>query len=269
MKEIKWYFPDNLKEVSALLKKDGVIPHGGGTGILKASMSSVKGLIDLALLPLGFFRVNNRTIEIGAAQTYAEVVENMRKIDPEHILVKALSVSASTPLRNRITVGGSIALFPPWSDLMGPLIALDAEVSLCGSREGDFNITSYVNDRHLARGNLITGIKINRDRWTGYYYRETRTHFDYPAFTVTILLKKAGKVIEDTRIVIVGCTGRFRRLLELEEYIKGRDAGRVEPKGISEKIKIDFTGKKSLSPVYIKHLAKVRIERGLATVLGN
>ncbi len=55
----------------------------------------------------------------------------------------------------------------------------------------------------------------------------------------------------------------------MEEYIKGRDAGRVEPKGISEKIKIDFTGKKSLSPAYIKHLVKVRIERGLATVLGN
>ena len=269
MKEIKWYFPENLRAVPALLKKDGVIPHGGGTGILKGSMGSVKGLIDLTLLPLGFFRVKKGTIDIGAAQTYAEIIENMKKIDPEHILVKALSVSASTPLRNRITAGGSIAMFPPWSDLMGPLIALDAEVSLCGSREGDFNITSYVNDRHLAGGNLITGIKINRDRWTSCYYRETCVHFDYPAFTVTILLKKDGKAIVDTRIVIVGCTGRFRRLLELEESIRGRDAGEVEPESISGKVKIDFTGKKSLSPGYIRHLAKVQIERGLAAVLGN
>lgn len=92
MRDIIWYFPKTLKEASELLKKDNTIPHGGGTSILRGGLNRVKGLIDLSHLPLKFIRIKNRDIHIGAFKTYAEVSENMYKIDEEHILVKALSV---------------------------------------------------------------------------------------------------------------------------------------------------------------------------------
>ena len=267
MKEIKWYFPKSLEEVPELLKKDGTIPHGGGTSILRGRLNKIKGLIDLTNLPLHFFRDNNGNIEIGAAQTFAEVSEAISSIDPGNILARALKLAAATPLRNRITLGGSIASFPAWSDLMGPLIALDAEVSLIGAKEGIFNIARYLANRELRNHTLITGVIFKIDRWASSYYRETRTHFDYPAFTITILLKKDKNIIKDIRIVIVGCIGKFKRLTGLEESLKGKAIGRLEIEGIGSNLEVEFTGKKGLSPGYIKYLAGVQIERGLVSVL--
>ncbi len=261
MKEIEWYFPRTLEEVIPLLKGDGIIPHGGGTGILRTRLNRIKGLIDLSHLPLHFFQHSHDTVKIGATQTFAEVIE---QLDQTYILTKALSLSASTPLRHRITIGGSVALFPAWSDLMGPLIALEAEVTLVGKLKGTFPIAQYVTDSKLRRGTLITGIEFRNDSWISYYHHEARTHFDYPAFTITILLKKTHNKIEDIRIGIVGCVGKFKRLSNLEDAFKGRGVDEVEvPTGMD----VAFTAKKFMSPEYLKHLAGVYVKKGLQTVL--
>ena len=78
MQEIRWYFPKTLEEVTGLLQEEGIIPHGGGTSILKGGMKRVKGLIDSRRLDLSYFRTAKGAkgmIEIGATCTYSEVVE--------------------------------------------------------------------------------------------------------------------------------------------------------------------------------------------------
>lgn len=264
MSEINWYFPRTIEEVKDLLKKERVIPHGGGTHILRSNMKRIKGLIDLHYLPLKFHHTKKGMVEIGSNRSFSEVSEHL---DSQDILARALSRSASTPLRNRITVGGSIAAFPVWSDLMGPLIALEAEVSLIGEREGSFSISDYIKNSELRKGTLITGVSFKKDGWISYYYRETRTHFDYPAFTISILLKKSAKVIEDIRIVIVGCIGKWKRLYLVEESLRGKREDEVEIDGIGENLLVKFTMKKFLSPEYLEHLARVYTERGLKDVM--
>jgi CO/xanthine dehydrogenase FAD-binding subunit len=267
MKELEWFYPENLEEVPALLGLKGALPHGGGTGILKSGISRINGLIDLARLPLKYFRDKSGKIEIGACQTYAEVVKNIRNIDPDHILVKALCGSANTPLRNRITLGGSIALYPPWSDLMGPLIALEADVSLIGKDNKNVNITDYVSNRDLVKGNLITGISFELKSRSSYYYRETRTKVDYPAFTVTVLINKTDDIVQDSRIVISGCTGRFKRLTEIEQYLNGKSAGEIDTSAALDKMNVGFPRKKNLDPEYLRYIAEVRVERGLESLI--
>lgn len=267
MKELEWFFPEDLAHVPDLLGLKGMVPHGGGTGILKSGTGRINGLIDLSRLPLGYFRAVNSNIEIGASQTYSELIKNIRRIDPGHILVKALGGSANTPLRNRITVGGSIALFPPWSDLMGPLIALGADVSLIGKNKNNVNVAEYASNRDLVKGNLITGVSFELKSRLSYYYRESRTSVDYPAFTVTILLNKPDDAIVDPRVVISGCTGRFKRLDELEEYLKGKSAREIDVTGAVSFLNVDFPSKKNMTPEYLKHLAGVQVERGLESLL--
>ena len=264
MSEINWYFPRTIEEVSSLLKKERVIPHGGGTYILRSNMKRIKGLIDLHYLPLKFYHIRKDMVEIGSNNSFSEVSEHL---DSQNILSKALSCAASTPLRNRITVGGSIAAFPAWSDLMGPLITLEAEVSLTGEREGNFSISDYITNSELRKGTLVKSVSFKRDQWISYYYRETRTHFDYPAFTITILLKKSVEVIEDIRIVIVGCIGKWKRFYRVEEALRGTRADRMEINGIGEKLEVKFTMKKFLSPEYLEHIARVYTERGLNDVM--
>ena len=56
------------------------------------------------------------------------------------MLAASLSQAASTPLRNRITLGGSLKDFPLWSNLYAPLIAIDAKVEIKGNKSGIYSV---------------------------------------------------------------------------------------------------------------------------------
>lgn len=275
--KLKWYNPQSLEEIPALLRKRGVAPHGGGTSLLRGNLSRLAGLIDLSALPLRVFEHDKREIRIGAAMSYGDVVRHLSQIEPGHILVKSLSQAASTPLRNRITIGGSVSLFPLWSDLMGPLIALGARVAVLGKDEGIHNIEHYAKNRKLRSGNLITEVRIPRARWVSHYHRGIRTSFDYPAFSITILLadswldqkdSERGQQDKSTRFVIVGNTEKYHRLSDLEEALAGASWHKVKSMGLQRYIDVKFAGKRLGSSDYISHLAAVGLQRGLDSLIG-
>ena len=66
------------------------------------------------------------------------------------MLVKALKNTATTPLRNRITVGKRL-LSPLWSNLMGPLLALDAEVEVVGKLNGTHKYEDLLSKGRVSR----------------------------------------------------------------------------------------------------------------------
>lgn len=271
MKEITWYFPSNLEEVPELLKKERVLVYGGGTALLRSNLARVEGLIDLKALPLNYCREREGVIEIGAGCTYSQITEVLQKIDSHNILIRSLSGAASTPLRNRITLGGSIAFFPVWSDLMGPLLALEAEVALIGSSKGSFPLVEYLKKREIRNRSLITGIYYKKRELNSYYFRQSRTHFDYSAFSISILVKKSASLsasrIEEPAIVIVGCRNKFSKLSSLEESLKNCSPDEVQIKDITGSLEVEFAAKKNYSPDYLKHLAAVELERALKAVL--
>ena len=274
MPDIAWYFPESLEEVPALLAKIGVIPHAGGTGILKGRLRSVKGLIDLSRLPLRTFDAHGGFYDLGATLTYADAARHMGRAEPSHVLVEALSRAASTPLRNRITLGGSIAFYPLWSDLMGPLIALDTELSLAGPESGGraarCPLADYVSRAELRKGKLITAVHVKTERWEALYHRETRTAADYPAFTATVLLKRRSGAAADSRIVLSGVKGKYRRLTELEELFNGAGGpGDVTEAAVAEKLDADFGPKRWGGAEYMKQLAVVALHRALRRALGK
>ena len=154
-----------------------------------------------------------------------------------------------------------------WSDLMSPLIALYAEVSLIGAYEGFFPIVKYATKRELRKGTLITSVRFKSETWDSYYFRATRTQFDYSAFNITILLKKSNNIINDIRIVIVGNKKKFARLTGLEEKFKNIEIDDADIPAIVEDMDIEFAAKKLGSADYIRHLAGVELERGLNKVL--
>ena len=277
MKEITWYFPSTLEEVPELLKKEGVFVHGGGTALLRSSLARVEGLIDLKALPLNYCREREGVIEIGAGCTYSQVTEVLQKIDSHNILIRALSGAASSPLRNRITLGGSIAFFPVWSDLMGPLMVLEAEVTLIGSNKGSFPLVEYLKKREIRNRSLITAISFKKRQLNSYYFRQSRTRFDYSSFSISMLVKKSASLsassslsasrIEEAAIVIVGCRNKFTRLSSLEDSLKGCSPADLQLKDIVSNLEVEFAAKRNYSPDYLKHLAAVELERALKAVL--
>jgi CO/xanthine dehydrogenase FAD-binding subunit len=271
--ELQWYFPETLEEVPAILAADGVVPHGGGTALLRAGLGQLAGLMDVARLGLAFARLDetpagskSRTLALGSALSYAAAAREAAAIlgDPRHILGQALRQAATTPLRNRITLGGSLASFPYWSDLLGPLLALEAEVRQIGARTGSWPVGEYVKDRTLRRGSLITEIRIAAQAWRASYHRHTRTPSDRPMFTITVLRRSGARRIEDLRVVVVGAGGRFQRLELLEERLTGQVPRRADPAAALQGITLELPARMGFSSEYLKAVARVELERALA-----
>ncbi|HOU31972.1 MAG TPA: FAD binding domain-containing protein [Synergistaceae bacterium] len=266
---LTWYVPREVQEVPELLAREGVYPHGGGTLILRGKGAKIRGLVDLSLLGLDGVRFEQGTVALGAMVTFAGCVARLGRHDPDHILVKALSRAASTPLRNRITLGGSVAAAPIWSDLLGPLVALDAEVILRGPEGSTVTpVASFVREGASWRGALVTGLRFREEGWRAFYHREVTVAFDSPAFTLSILARVSPGRVEELRVVLTGSRERFIRLVTMEELIQGKDPCGVKVEGLGERFEAAFPDRRHGSGAWLRTVAGVALERGLREVLG-
>lgn len=251
MKNIKWYYPETIEKTIHLLEKANTAIHSGGTGILKSKLSNIENIIDISKLDLKNTKIENNKIIIDASTTFSEAINEIKKYFPESLLIKALSVSASTPLRNRITFGGSIAFSPLWSDLTGPLVALDAIVYVEGVNKGKYEISEIYKNKKLLEKSLITKIEYFDNSKNNCFYKHSQTNFDFSDFTISInIINK-----KEIRIVLTGIKEKFKRMFKLEESIKA-----------SNKLEFDFfefNTKRGMSGTFIKNIAKVEIKRAL------
>ncbi|MDI9370179.1 MAG: hypothetical protein GX181_06640 [Synergistaceae bacterium] len=270
MSTVQWFFPDTLEEALAYLGREGVAPHGGGTNLVKSGISSLKGVVDLSRLELDFMKIDKGVLEAGATLTFSGVADNLANLYPDCLLGKALGTSASTPLRNRITLGGSAALFPLWSDLIGPMSVLQGSVCVAGENEGKYAFDTWLANGALLQGSLITSLLFpDPVDWLSYFYREIRVGFDYPAFTVSILARKNGDRVDEVRIAVSGGLDRVRRLSELEEKLSGADLSELDRLDVRRMATVEFGKKPSGSPQYLSDMAALQVERGLKRILAE
>lgn len=267
MKSITWHFPNHIDKALDLMKNDQAVPHGGGTHLTGKRLKNENGFVSLEKLTLYYVREEENTIKIGSLTDYNTVAEQLKKITPGHILTKSIGKAATSPLRNRITIGGSLRLAPNWSDLIGPLVALDAQVHLEGEPSGAFPVSDYLGLKELKPNTLITEVILPDSSWQSWYYREGITENDHPVFTITVLAKADSSSLEDIRIVITGHTKRFARATAIEDQLKGKKLHQLELDGIAQGLPLKFASAKGMSPDYIKHLAETQLERGLTELL--
>ncbi len=267
MKNINWHYPDRIEKALDLMRNDQAVPHGGGTHLTGKKLKNEKGFVSLGKLPLHYIKNEDDKIKIGATTDYNFIAQKLNELSPNHILAKSLSRAATTPLRNRITIGGGLRLAPNWSDLIGPLVALDAQVKLEGDASGTFPVTDYLNKKELKSNTLITEVILPAISGQSWYYREGITENDHPAFTITILAKHDGSSLDDIRIVITGHTKRFKRITKVEEALKGKNISQIELDGMAAGLELKFASAKGMSSDYIRHLAETQLERGLTELL--
>ena len=203
---IDWYYPTKIKEAARLIQKNGIILHGGGTKILEPQpRSSIKGLVDISALGLDYITVTADTVHIGSGVTFADLVTWSRDKNKLAMLSSSLSHAASTPLRNRITIGGSIKDFPMWSNLYAPLLALDAKVEIIGERSGIFPLEEYatselIRSKHIVREIRVTEKKNIRSGMKIFHV----VRFEYPIFTIAAACSMNKSIVRDVRIFVTG-----------------------------------------------------------------
>lgn len=260
MSEVTWVYPASVDELVACLA-DGARPVGGATGIMR-NVPRTGVLADLSGVGIGGVEVSGTTVLIGGKATYAEIVRTLSQEAPDHVLVRALRDAASPALRNIITAGGSVALFPPWSRIVGPLAALDARVRLVGNPQGVYPVTDYAVSTELKERSAVAEITVDAGgRWESHWYRFAPARFNYPLFTVTALVQSDGDAITECRIVITGTRGRFQRLGSLEESLRG--AIRADVTVTAEDLGVEVLARQGFSADYLTHLAAVELARAI------
>jgi CO/xanthine dehydrogenase FAD-binding subunit len=268
MKIITWYYPDNPAEAAGLSESDKVFLHSGGTGLLMSNLKGVQGLVDLNRLPLKDITSEKGVITFGSLCTYADVVSYLKKKNPKHLLVHSLHQSASTPLRNRITLGGTLAMAPPWSDLTGPLMALDARLTLEGKSSGEFSVEDYLTQKELRSGTVITSVKIPLECGLCAHYREVRTQRDMPLFNLTVVLNVEKERISDARLIAVGTRTKFTRMKEMETWLKGQSLKSVKIPEVEKRCLLSFGNKAGTDPEYLAVKASIELGRMIAGLAG-
>ena len=262
-----WYYPKTIDEALSLLKRGEIVPHAGGTGILRIKSNRISGLVDLQKLPLNYLKEDNDFFYIGAGTTLAQLCSWNRITGAASILQKAASMVASTPLRNRITIGGSIASPAPWSDFPPVLLALDATVELKGSAAGMYPAKQYFQNIPIDGTSLITEIKIPKLPGKAVFERVTQTKFDYSLLDLALYISEKENIIENVRIAIGCAVPRAIRLIEVENYLTNRP---ISDKLIQEAIqKTDFnpSADRRVSKEYRMQLLKILMQRNLEALL--
>ncbi len=165
----RYYRPSTLEEASSILAElgeDAKALAGGQSLIplMKLRLSVPSALVDLNYIPdLGHIKRHNGTLHIGAMARHADI-ENSAEASKIAVLHDCAAGIADVQVRNRGTIGGSVAEADPSGDWGAVLLTLDTEVHAIGPNGArnipltDFFLDAYTTA--LAPGELVKEIRV-------------------------------------------------------------------------------------------------------------
>ena len=220
---------DALAKLSAT-KGDGKLIAGGHSlvPLMKLRLSEPKILIDIARIPgLAGIREKDGQIEIGAGTVHHDVASSalLRKVCPA--IADCASEIGDPQVRNRGTLGGSLAHADPAADYPAIILALDAEIhlkGLSGSRvvkAADFFQAMFTVD--LRADEIIECVRFTPVKAAAYAKLHQRaSHFAIVGVAAALEVK--GGVIQSARIGLTGASSHARRLTGVENALAGKPA---------------------------------------------
>jgi aerobic carbon-monoxide dehydrogenase medium subunit len=211
--------------------EDAKLLAGGHSLIpaMKLRLASPHCLIDLGSVPgLRGIRVDGDTLAIGALTVHADVVSSdlVRKHFPG--LADAASVIGDLQVRNRGTIGGSVAHNDPGADFPVILTALDASFTLV-SRSGKRAVTAdnFFMDfftTALAPNEVLTEIRLPLPSagTASAYHKMGHPASGYVVVSAGALVSRdsSGRCAS-ARIAIGGLGGGARRATAVEAALQG------------------------------------------------
>ncbi|MBB5852383.1 FAD binding domain-containing protein [Amycolatopsis umgeniensis] len=174
---------------------------------------------------LSFLRKENGRLEIGAL-TRHRVVETSAVVRSEvPLLAEALGFVGHVAIRNRGTVGGSLAHADPAAELPAVMVALDAEFSVRGpAGERVIAARDFFLGPHrtaLEPGELLTRISVPTHRGGWAVEELSRRSRDLALVAVFATVTLSGEVCETARIAVAGAGPTPIRATAAEEALVG------------------------------------------------
>jgi aerobic carbon-monoxide dehydrogenase medium subunit len=228
----------SVQEASTLLSQlgDEAKLLAGGQSLIplmKLRFASPAQLIDLGFISgLSFINEDGDVIRFGAMTRHSEI-ERSRIAAKIPILHDCAAGIADVQIRNRGTIGGSLAEADPSGDWANVLLCLDVEISAANTKsQRTIPVSDFITDAYttsLSHDELITEVrvKIPAANTGGAYLAFKRTAPVYPSASVAVQLSMEDGTCREARIVL-GCVGLTPvRATEAESALRGKTiAGR-------------------------------------------
>jgi carbon-monoxide dehydrogenase medium subunit len=211
--------------------------------LMKLRMSEPTALIDIARIPgLSGIRENQGSIEIGAATTHHQVATSalLAKVCP---MVCDMAADIGDPqVRNKGTIGGSLAHADPAADYPAVVLALDADIHLQSSRgprvvkASEFFQGLFTVD--LAQDEMIVSVRFIPVKAAAYAKLHQRaSHFAIVGVAAALTVE--GGKISAAKVGITGAGPHASRLRKIEEKLVGSAATPETAKTVAAGASVD------------------------------
>ena len=274
--------PESLAEALDVLAE-----HGSEAKILAGGQSLVPMLNFRLARPAHLIDANgigslsyiaaNGSLRIGAMTRLTAVGESAAVAAAQPVIPTAISYIGHRAIRNRGTIGGSLAHNDPAAELPALLMALDAEVT-AQSNDGERVVTmqDLIEDRlfdtTLGDTEMLTEIRIPAAAASsGFGFQEfARRHGDFALAGVAAVISTDGSTITGAALGAFGGT-HATRLPTAEAALVGAEAGDGAFASAGDGAAADFPTTSDVhgSAEYRSHLIKVLTVRALTEAAGN
>jgi carbon-monoxide dehydrogenase medium subunit len=270
--------PESLEEAIRMLHENGEDAKllAGGHSLLplmKLRLAAPTLLIDLRKVPgMHGIQRDNGNWRIGAMTRHVDLQDA-----PElGVASRAASLIADQQVRNRGTIGGSLAHGDPASDLPAVLLVCEGELTVRGTGgertiAADDMFQDYLTTS-LAQDEVITEVRLPVLEGYGVGYRKfTRRAEDWAMVAVAALVKKGRDgSCEDVRIGLTHMASTPLRASAVESALRGGalDADSVAAAAAQAAEGTDPPGDLNATPDYKRHLARVLTRRALEEAAG-
>ena len=265
--------PESVEEAVRMLHENGEDAKllAGGHSLLplmKLRLAAPTVLIDLRRVPgLHGIEQHNGGWRIGPMTRHADLQDTPQL----GVVARATSLIADQQVRNRGTIGGSLAHGDPASDLPTVLLALDGEVTARGP-DGERTIAAadlfldYLTTA-LAHDEAITDVRLPALEGYGFGYQKfTRRAEDWAMVGVCALVSRAADgSCDDVRIGLTNMGATPLRATAAENALRGAplDASSIAAAAEQAAEGTDPPGDFNATPEYKRHLARVLTRRAL------
>lgn len=271
--------PESVGEALKMLSDNGAQALAGGHSLLpaiKLRLNEPDSLVDVSRIPeLRFIRQDGNTLSIGASTTHHEIATSDVVKGAIPMLAEGADHIGDPAVRNKGTLGGSLAHADPAADWPAMMLAVNAEIVIAnpkGSRRvaaSDFFQGFYMTA--LEEGELITSVEIPVPSGV---YRSAYVKFEQPAsrFAIVgcaVMANMYDGVFSDVRVAFTGVADAAFRDAAVEAALENAPSNAATVAAAAEKAaaNADFMEDHYASAPYRGHLAKVYAKRALTALL--
>jgi carbon-monoxide dehydrogenase medium subunit len=269
--EFDYVAPESLDDALTALRgrgEDAKLLAGGHSllPLMKLRLAAPTLLVDLRKVPglRGVHRENGQW-RIGAMTRHADLQGNA-ELGP---VGQATALIADQQVRNRGTIGGSLAHGDPASDMPAVLLAAEGSVTVAaagGTREvAAADLFEDYLTTAVGAGEVLTEVRVpDFAGWGSSYLKFTRRAEDWAMVGVVALVKKAGDgSFEDVRVALTNMGSTPIRATATEDALRGKGTDAIAAAAEHAADGTDPPGDLNATPDYKRHLARVLTRRAL------